>query len=389
MNKGFTLVELLGVIIILAVIATITTPIVLNIIEDAKEKSIEVSLNKYIDTVKNDISNYNGNNSLKNAECLIESDGNLNCNGIFIKISVEKKRPTSGIIVIKDYDVENYYGVTIENKTFNSIEFNGTKVEPNSNDTHKGIVYLDPTNLNNTCNENNIVNVNTLDEKKGCMKFYIYNDEGSNYSMILDRNVVGLVQWMGYSDYVANGGTDAEWAVNKIKFGPVTINKELKRVTSNWSGNPRMITPTEIAHIVGADAKSTIGWDKNKPYGSNASLNANGFDFDGSGTTYTDWNVRTVNSTNRSRYAWLYDNLASCINYGCNIEDNYQYPYITGEGATGTTTTPGYYTSEPVYGWDLRVWVVANQGYLGLSVPNNRLGIRPVITLPKILIDKT
>ena len=39
-NKGFTLIELLAVIIILAVIALISTPVVLNVIENVKLKSI-------------------------------------------------------------------------------------------------------------------------------------------------------------------------------------------------------------------------------------------------------------------------------------------------------------------------------------------------------------
>ena len=37
MKKGFTLIELLAVIVILAIIALIAVPIVLNIIEEAKE----------------------------------------------------------------------------------------------------------------------------------------------------------------------------------------------------------------------------------------------------------------------------------------------------------------------------------------------------------------
>ena len=36
LNKGFTLIELLAVIIILAIIALIATPIIFNVIDDAK-----------------------------------------------------------------------------------------------------------------------------------------------------------------------------------------------------------------------------------------------------------------------------------------------------------------------------------------------------------------
>ena len=39
MKKGFTLIELLAVIIILAIIALIATPIVLNVINDARKSA--------------------------------------------------------------------------------------------------------------------------------------------------------------------------------------------------------------------------------------------------------------------------------------------------------------------------------------------------------------
>lgn len=39
MNKGFTLMELLGIIVILAIIAIITTPVILNVIQTSREKA--------------------------------------------------------------------------------------------------------------------------------------------------------------------------------------------------------------------------------------------------------------------------------------------------------------------------------------------------------------
>ena len=43
-NKGFTLIELLAVIVILAIIALIATPVILNIIEDARKSAAERSM---------------------------------------------------------------------------------------------------------------------------------------------------------------------------------------------------------------------------------------------------------------------------------------------------------------------------------------------------------
>ena len=42
-KNGFTLIELLAVIIVLAIIALIATPIIFNVIENAKLKSLENS----------------------------------------------------------------------------------------------------------------------------------------------------------------------------------------------------------------------------------------------------------------------------------------------------------------------------------------------------------
>ena len=51
-NKGFTLIELLAVIVILAIIALIATPIILNIIEDARVGAYENSAKLIVSTVE-------------------------------------------------------------------------------------------------------------------------------------------------------------------------------------------------------------------------------------------------------------------------------------------------------------------------------------------------
>ena len=51
-KKGFTLVELLAVIVILAIVALVTTPIILNVINDARAKGAEDKAWGTIDAVK-------------------------------------------------------------------------------------------------------------------------------------------------------------------------------------------------------------------------------------------------------------------------------------------------------------------------------------------------
>ena len=51
-NKGFTLIELLAVIVVLAIIALIVTPIVINMIGNAKDSSDERSAELYLNAVE-------------------------------------------------------------------------------------------------------------------------------------------------------------------------------------------------------------------------------------------------------------------------------------------------------------------------------------------------
>ena len=57
MKNAFTLIELLAVIVILAIITLIATPIVINIIEDSKQSSVLRSAKFYLDAVEFSIAN--------------------------------------------------------------------------------------------------------------------------------------------------------------------------------------------------------------------------------------------------------------------------------------------------------------------------------------------
>ena len=69
-KKGFTLVELLAVIVILAIIALIATPIILNVIDNAKEGAAKNSAYGYIDALEK----ANAQEILKNSEVTVLND---------------------------------------------------------------------------------------------------------------------------------------------------------------------------------------------------------------------------------------------------------------------------------------------------------------------------
>ena len=124
MKKGFTLIELLAVIVILAIIALIATPIILGIINDAREESNERSVELYASAVRNGIAayqlregkevlpgTYNETNKLPFEP---EYDGKVDCENVIIsetgKVSLDK-------CTVNDGTKEYSYGIEEDETT--------------------------------------------------------------------------------------------------------------------------------------------------------------------------------------------------------------------------------------------------------------------------------
>ena len=120
MKKGFTLVELLAVIVILAILALIAVPIVTNIIDKAEKDSELISAKMYIDGVNKSILTYNISNKLKDATCEVQSDGNLNCNGTTIQVDVQNTKATGGTITIENRKVSKVQNLKVGEKYYST-----------------------------------------------------------------------------------------------------------------------------------------------------------------------------------------------------------------------------------------------------------------------------
>ena len=108
-KKGFTLIELLAVIIVLAIIALIATPIIFNVIENAKIKSLENSCYGVIDAIRT-----------KYAEGLL----NLNkiTNGNVNELTVAGEKPIAGTWTIYNSKDSVEKGIKIEGVKFASMK---------------------------------------------------------------------------------------------------------------------------------------------------------------------------------------------------------------------------------------------------------------------------
>lgn len=217
-----------------------------------------------------------------------------------------------------------------------------TMEEPNENDTHKGIAYLNPTDLTVYCDATN--SINTEEVEIGCKRFYIFDDSGDTYKMILDRNTTPYVAW----------NSDEENSNSEMK----EVLEALENDTKGWIGNPRLITADEVASAIG----STI-WSSNTATQTDRM-------FFGS-RDKTNYSNQTDNQKEVQRkYHWLFDYTKDCTDYGCMIEDS---------------STKGYWTSTPLANDEYYSWMVSRTGLLGNNdaTIDDIHGVRPVITLLK------
>ena len=379
-TNGFTLIELLAVIVILAIIAVIAVPQILGVIEKSRKGAAESSALGYIDAVEKQM--------LINE---LATDKTKITSGVYdvpmastYGVSVKGQAPTSGWLEIVNNKVERYSfvigqyvisydgtdktavkGDTANEKPSGSsepVDVNGaTKVDAQSGETHKGIVYLDPTNISAECNASN--SVSTTEVKTGCMKWYIFNDSGDNYTMILDHNTTAFSKWNDSNSNVEYESSNLKAVVDDLVD------------SSGWKVTPRLITADEVNTITGKtgfDASSTSSWYY--------------FDDPSKGQTHA-----TFSESVRSSYDWLYNNLNKCktdsTDHGCTIEDGNTY---SGYGTAGEGQTWGYWTSTPLgtAGSGSLVWGVDRNGYLGSGNANGTgYGVRPVISVSKSRIS--
>ena len=132
-NKGFTLIELLAVIVILAIIALIATPMILGVIDTAKQGSAKSSAQYYVEAVEKTImtNQLDGNGSVADGTYTVGEDGvTLTSGENSFKVNVKgDKASKDSSITIKDGQV------TTATLTFANIYAKAVTVDANGNAT--------------------------------------------------------------------------------------------------------------------------------------------------------------------------------------------------------------------------------------------------------------
>lgn len=354
-NKGFTLIEITAVVLILGVIFLISFPTLHNILKKSEKDKIDVDSKNIIMAAKTYI------NLHKDAYDFTEGANQV----VYLNDLVKEE--------LIDDDKYSQVGVVNCKITNNKQECTVDKFPAYQNGT---AIYFNPETAKLCTKEEATANVNKnktpTEITTGCMKWYTFNDNGDNdtVNMILDHNTTAAIQKYGYEM------GDLEQDIKDA------LNDDIKTWDDSVKVTARLISAEEVAQI---------------------SLNST---FDASNYTtwfYLDSNSykKEASSTVKSNYAWLFDYTYLCLSYGCNIQDNnkytfanagkddYQYYTLNAYGTwTSSHSTYEMTNGTIIYGF----WMLTRVSSLEFAGRNNgglheESGIRPVITIDKLLLE--
>ena len=272
-KNAFTLIELLAVIVILAIIALIATPIILGIIKDAKEQSTKRSAELYIDAVEQAIVRKNLEGEYNPEECKIENgevnckgkfspkyckiiDGQLNCDGVPLEVEIDGEIPEDGTII----KFENGK-VTIDTelifKNFKvKINKEGKLVISPKEEKKDDIIEEGPEHLAQK-NVKAIITPTTgiipvveneqikpgsefqiqVNDNSGWLTFFVLSNDGEYVNLIAEQNITPD------GKYTKEPQKGTEWILTELElflneYGPQTAYTYLCNATKNWTNVP-------------------------------------------------------------------------------------------------------------------------------------------------------
>ena len=209
-KNAFTLIELLGVLLLLAIIALITFPIIDKTLTSAKEEAYNRQKDNIIEAARlyvTENGNYDTNQKQLSFQTLIDA-GFLKSGDILDPRDSNKKMP--GCILYNWSNSKNQYIYE----------------------------YSEECSLS-TYAVGDLLKVQVSDSET--QNIYVLESNGDEIVGILDRNLPGgTVAWISEEDYNAAGGnwsSDSDEVKNQnlYEFGAITANKVLQERTSSWN----------------------------------------------------------------------------------------------------------------------------------------------------------
>lgn len=237
-KKGFTIIELLAILIVLSIIMLITIPIVIKIIENVEKKSYIESVNGILDsTEKYIITNMNGKEIIElNNDTKITYKGKKPSSG---KILIDEKGNLSIIVKYDNYCIEKKFSDTkpdiVEREKCEILDSeiikynNSIALNKSNNDCI--------TDSSRVCSREDIidgfeVSVNVNDSEN--YTFNVLKDNGDTLDLQINFNIGKISSWASDEDYEKIKGAKCEYARGCNDIGPITVLNNLKELTDKW-----------------------------------------------------------------------------------------------------------------------------------------------------------
>ena len=179
-------------------------------------------------------------------------------------IKIQGNTPTAGWVLVQGNSVTQYsliidgYRVseirnideTTTTKTVVKVDDNTELVaQPNFYISNPNVVYLDPTDLIKTCTESD--SVSTTETKSGCMKWYVYYNDGYDAKLLLDHNTTARI---AFSDTSASTATMVDEIKSRLAYDTSAWDKQIKGLS--------VITGDEIKTITGKNGVDLTDYNK-------------------------------------------------------------------------------------------------------------------------------
>lgn len=284
---GFTLIELIAVLVILAVLALIVTPLVLGIIKKAKESARKRSIDGYGHAVELAVAKYmmhNGNIPYELSEL------NVQYNGPEVKCSIMEMNPDSSVF-LSGCSVNN---TIVENYTY------GKDILPNYNEYSAGEL------INYKGNSFHVVKNSS--KKKSYV--VLLKDEPLTYDEVNEFKGISL-----FNVYNANGyggisyGPDTNYKTSNAK---IVLDAWTKSIfTSDECLDTRLIQLNDLINNYGYKIESVSGTNQIIRSDSTPNYIYN--------NNYTYWTMSQYEDSSTGLYAVSsYNYLTNCRSSNCN-----------------------------------------------------------------------
>lgn len=262
------------------------------------------------------------------------------------------------------------------------------------------------------CNEEEEVII-TVDVTSGCMRWYVFSEDATTYTMILGHNLLSDTEWISQDDYEQTNAKTAtpesvgmEYPSGMLELDedkpdaynnrrPITLLKKLKDATNDrewletltkyeasWECAPNSTQLSNCGNGYIGEQHYVINYTKYKARlisaeeinevtrkGKQTAETVQGGSFLGTCSSNC--------SKGSSSYGWLFDYSGvgysaapfSCESYGCN--EGYDIE------------SSAYWTESPVENPTKRAWNVYFNGGISYGNVDTKYGVRPVIKVSK------